>query len=749
MNDTRRIVSLCLVLVAGFAASFASASEPSTPPVAPPDPNRTDFTLQLDDGGSVTGSAGPLEFITEKHVQLTGGVEIRYKDLKLTADSVDLDLATRVVTAAGHVVLDQGPKRLTGQTLEFDLEKKTGRLTQATAFIDPDIWFSGASIAKLSEDLYSVEDGVFTSCEGDVPAWSFKVGSAEIEVEGYARVKNASFRIKNAPVLYTPYILWPTKRERSSGLLVPNLGYSENKGAYLGLAYFKELGRSYDTTFHLDAYTEGFIGLGNEFRYRPSEGTRGKIESYVIRDPDFDADPANETDEFQWKLDYTHETKDLPWNMRGVLDIHQFSDFEFFQEFERDFDRSTRRFLESKGFITGNWGAHGLNVTFSERESFERSGETNFDRQLPDISYRLRQTKLGRTPLYLKVDSSLSYFSVDRSETYKETYGRGDVSPTLSLPIEPFPWLGLTVNAGSRLTWWQNSLETNPAVVEETGSEFTGDSLSRAQSFVGASIVGPSFSKVFETGGLKLKHVIEPRIVYSNSPEFEDQNLVPGFDEVDRTFFGHTVRYSLINRIKAKSKAQPNASARDMFSLELSQARSLDDERPLSSGTTVDGLRLTAPEGPIDAVLRFEPVGNLSIRGEWTMDTLFDQLVASGIAANWRQGPSSFDLRWTTRYRANTGDKIADYVRLGGSLPIIPSRLHLQASFNYDVQESELQEQRYFLDYTGDCYGVRLEVRDYQRVLDSSVADRRQIDYRLAFTLKNVGTFLDLTGRAN
>jgi|CXWL01.1.fsa_nt_gi hypothetical protein len=789
MNDTRRTARFLLVFAAGFAAFVPSPaaaeplddrptrrsaatregilnasgvqtassaaspeSQPSAQTPAPPqpatDPDRTDFTLQLEDGGTVTGSSGPLEFLTEKLVQLTGGVEIHYRDLKLVADSVDLDLQTRIVRATGHVVLDQGPKRLTGQTLELDLDKKTGRLTQATAFVDPDIYFTGAVISKLGDNLYSVEDGIFTSCEGEVPAWSFKLASAEIEVEGYARVKHASFRIKKVPVLYTPYIVWPTKRDRATGFLVPNMGYSDRKGTYLGLAYFKEIGRSYDTTFFLDGYTEGFVGIGNEFRYRPTEGTRGQLETYFIRDPKNDV--VGEDPEWRWKVDLTHETKDLPAKMRGVLDIHQFSDFQFFQDFERDFDRSTRRFLESKGFVTGNWGAHGVNVTVSERETFDRAGDSNLDRQLPDVSYRLRQTRLGNTPLYLKVDSSLSYFSVDRSETYQETYGRADLLPTLSLPLEPFPWLSLSVNAGGRFTWWQDSLETDTALIAANGSEFSGESLSRSQPFVGATLVGPSFSKIFESGSLKLKHLIEPRITYAFAQEFEDQSLVPSFDEVDRTFSGHTVRVALINRIKAKAKDDPTASARDVFSLELAQSRSLDDARPLSSGLPAGGgARLTSVDGPIDAVVRFDPLGSLSVRSEWTYDTLFDQLVASAVAANWHKGPRSLDLRWTTRYRANDGEKVADYVRLGGSLPILPRRLQLQASFNFDVQEQELQEQRYFLDYTGDCYGLRLEVRDYQQVLDPTVVDRRQIDYRLAFTLKNVGTFLDLTGRAN
>ena len=70
-------------------------------------------------------------------------------------------------------------------------------------------------------------------------------------------------------------------------MLIPNIGYSDRRGAYLGLAYYQTLGRSYDTTFHVDLYSEEYLGVGNEFRYRPSEGTeRRRCVGYVDRDPE-------------------------------------------------------------------------------------------------------------------------------------------------------------------------------------------------------------------------------------------------------------------------------------------------------------------------------------------------------------------------------------------------------------------------------------------------------------------------------
>ena len=40
---------------------------------------------------------------------------------------------------------------------------------------------------------------------------------ARVQVDGYAHVHGATMRAKKLPVLYTPYLLWPVKSERSSG----------------------------------------------------------------------------------------------------------------------------------------------------------------------------------------------------------------------------------------------------------------------------------------------------------------------------------------------------------------------------------------------------------------------------------------------------------------------------------------------------------------------------------------------------
>jgi LPS-assembly protein len=738
------------------ATEAASTAEPSaTEPVpaepattgpagqpAAPRPERITFELQFPaerGGGSATGSAGALEYPREDFVVASGAVEIKYQDLVLRAETVELDLATKQVVALGEVRIDQGPQRLAGERATFDLETKTGNVEKARAQVGSDYFFRGEEIAKTGEDTYRVRKGFFTSCVGDDPAWSFGVGEGRVQVDGYARAKHVTMRLSKVPVLYFPYILWPVKPDRTSGFLIPNIGYSKRRGAYLGLAYYQVLGRSADDTLYLDLYSREYLGFGNELRYQPSEGTKGNFKLYAVHVPDDDelqlADP--EADNLRWKMFWDHRSDDLFPGVRSVVAYRDYSDFEFFQDFERDFDINTARFLYSNAYLSGNWGPHSVNVLVDSRETFVRAGQSLVQRQLPEIEYRLRSTKLGRTPLYLEMRSSVNYLDVERSETYQGSYGRADLSPQLTLPLRAFPWLSVSLSGGGRATWWGERLDS-------TGQAFTGESITRTYPVASASIVGPSVSRIFD-GQLgsfgKFKHVIEPRFEYDYLGEFEEAREVPVFDEVDTFTSLNTGRVALVNRLLAKPSDPKAGGAREVLSLEISQIYSFDKDVPgQSSNDPNPAERLTDPWGPVISNLRFAPSSALNAQWRVTYSTLFSRVDSNSLSATWRAGQNNLGLTWFQRWDPETGETRADQIRVFGGLPLLGKKLRVNAQLAYDIDTSFLQQQRYMFDYTGSCWSARLEYREFK------ATNRLDRDWRFAITLKNVGTFLDLTG---
>ena len=715
----------------GSTAPGSTAPDPNQTP-----PNRLDFDLTFpeeDGGGSASGSAGSLEYRRDDYAVLSGGVTIKYQDIELTAERAELDLDTKIVTAQGDVVLDQGPRRLTGETLEFDLDTKTGTLTEASGQVSPDYYFRGREVSKTGDDTYEVVDGTFTSCKQEVPDWSFRLGRARVQVDGYAHVNHATMRAKNLPLIYLPYIVWPVKSERSSGFLVPNFGYSDQRGFLLGLAYYQVLGRSYDTTVHLDTYSEGYLGLGNEFRYRPTEGTRGIFVGYAVHDP-----IAEES--FRWKVELRHASDDLPYGVRGGLNVQAFSDFNFFKDFERDFDRNTQRFIYSNAFLTRNSGPHLFNFLVDEREvlvGVNQAGDNIIQRRLPEAEYRLRQTRLFNR-LYLQAESSVAY--LDSSEL--GSYGRVDLFPQLRYTAITLPWLSLSLDAGERVTWYGDSLDPL------NRQQLSGESLTRTLPSGAAELVGPSFARIYDFGFGRVRHVIQPRFNYTYFGDYDDAALVPRFDpQVDTSFSTNLGRVVLANRFLAKPRDKADASASEVLLVEFARNFSFDNQQPLESSR--DGL-VTTSGGPLEARVRFNPVRRTSIEARAFYSLLFDKLTSTELSGNVGIGPHNFGISWATRSPADPapGQLDANQVRVSGGVEVLPRRLLIEGQINYDFADMGLglQQQRYVATWLAQCYSVRLEYRDFRAGIGERTRDK---DFRFALTLKNVGTFLDLTGRSS
>lgn len=764
--------SIALALLSLTSAPLAGQSGP--PPLSPPSPQPTtapappasashepvtaapkkdrvtfDIAMRADlGGGRATGAAGEFEYEEGRFLIATGGVELKYRDLRLNADRVRVDIPANKLMAEGKVVLDEGPRRLSGTTLDYDLTTRTGRVTDAIASMDPDYYFRGSEIAKVGENTYTITDGVLTSCNQEVPSWSIALSSANVTLEEYARIRNARLRFKKLPVFYFPYIIWPATTERTSGFLIPKPGYSERRGPNLSLAYYKTLGRSADATFYADLSTEEYLGIGTEFRWRPSEFAQGGLEAYFLSEPD-DAfsdepifDPDRQLGDNRWKLILNHEASHLWEDFRGVVSIQKYSDFDYLKDIERSVDRQTQSFIYSTAFLTRNVGQSSLNILIDERERILANRGRDLRRQLPEVEYSLRPIQLGRTPIYFSLASALHYFSVELSDpppagggpTHTDSfrYGRAHVNPALSIPLSTLPWLSVKVDLEGKATYWTDSLDA-------TGNAFSGDSLTRVVPAGSAEIVGPSFSKIFDSPGgrfSKFKHVIEPRFDYGYIGTYDDQNRVSIFDEIDFVRSTHFWSAGVYNRLLAKPSDEKEGGAFTIASLLIAQAFNLDDQ-PGQAGTGPDGFVSTS-EGPLFAELQVNPSQTTSIKADLNYNTLFSKIQNFNFSGSTKLGEHTIGATWYKTWNPETGESSSDQMRAFLDLAVLPGKFNVGAELAYDAKLSELLSQRYVLAWSSQCYGWNLEVRE------ANYRDITERDYRFSFTLKNVGTFLDL-----
>jgi LPS-assembly protein len=629
------------------AAAVAAEAEAILRRAAAPPPDRIGFELRVPPekgGGRISGTAARLESSGEDLAVLSGDVEIRFRDLTVRAQRLTLDRISMTLEAEGDVVFDQGTRRIAATRADLDLAGETGSFWNASAYAAPDQYFSGEVVVKTGTNTYEVRRGVLTSCTGDpTPDWSFRVSSADIEVGGYAHLRNATMRLKKLPILYWPYMIYPAKTERSSGFLIPNIGYTRRRGTYLGIAYYQVMGPSADLTLQLDGYESTYAGAGAELRYAPSEGTRGNMTYYVLSDRD--------TSRSEWRALWRHSASDLPGGFKGVISVDDYSDYDFFREFQRGEVENTRSFLYSNAFLSGSWGAQSLSFIVDQRETFLPADRTSTQRQLPEINYRVRKLKLGKSQFYFSLDSTAGYYFGETTDLFSIDYGRFDIAPGLTLPLRVAPWFSLAVSAGGRATWWGETVpvlrrdpETDEVrrVCEDGEAEadrlFCGESLTRTYSTVAVDAVGPSFARIFDGSGkrfAKYKHVIEPRFAYNRVSDFEDQDRVLRFDEIDSFSASESGSVALVNRVLAKPADEKQGSAFEILSFELAQGYSFREDQPLQRSR--DGS-LTSRESPIFARLRYSPSRVFDLQGRATWSTLFSGLESTSLSMRARGG---------------------------------------------------------------------------------------------------------------
>ncbi|HEV8610045.1 MAG TPA: LPS assembly protein LptD [Thermoanaerobaculia bacterium] len=757
---TSRFGPAFLVLLLLRAAAFAQFG--SSDPFESRLKTKPSFQIKFrvpEKGGEVRlTTKNPVHYEKDVFWEGSGEVTIEYQDVKITADRARYDFPTKTATLEGHVVIDQGPTRLSGSRGVFRVEDKTGRLENATADLAPTYHIVAESIEKIGEATYRIEKGIFTSCDLPKPEWSFYLSQADVTLDDYARMKNVSFRAGPVPVLYTPYLVWPTKQDRASGFLVPGAGYNSRRGGYLGLSYYWVTGRATDSTTQLDLYSRGAIGVGEEFRWTPTPESAGIVAGYAIRDPDatvcvpIEEEPGGgdacttvdgrvgvfaRREKTRWKARLDHVSDDLPFGFRGVLSVREYSDEQFLRDFERAFALSSSRQTLSRGFLTKNFGDDSVNLRVERSETF--FGTKVVQERLPSLEYSRRTSRIGRSPFFLAFESSFSYLYVNRGPGLpRGEYGRADVHPTLSIPWKTVPWLSVTARGGGRWTEYSDS-------TDDARTSFSGDGFSRTYGEAGVSLVGPSFSRIYE-GEIgrfgKFKHVIEPRADYEYVSDVKDPLRIPVFDEVDTALGRNQVRYAIVNRLLARPVETKAGGATEIASFEIAQTHAFRLPQ-LASQTSTSFESFAEKTGPIEGALRVAPGSLFSLDGHVAYDTHVERITAVSFATSINWKTNYVNATWFGSQPAppagSTVSARTDQIRVSAGVDL-GKALRVDTQLNYDARENRLLEDRSLLTFNGSCYALFLEVRQLRLPPDT----RR--DYRFVVNLKDVGQLLDVNG---
>lgn len=662
----------------------------------------------------------PIEITAERLVHLReedryiadGAVRIVQGDTELRADHVEMDNRTGRVEAAGNVTLREGGDVLTADRLDYNLRTRVGDASPGHLFVKKDnTYLDAGRMGKVSDQRYELKDWSATNCipcedsPSAAPLWRFRGRSARADLGEYLVARDVVFYVKDVPVLYTPYLIFPIKTERQTGFLIPRLGYSTADGLRLNEAFFWAIGPSHDATISLDYRSLRGVGAGVEYRYKLSRESEGHLQYRVFDD--------RITESRRTETEFRHTQRFSP-DFQARADLHLVSDISQFRDLSDATSERVRQNLVSTFVVFHRWDNQEIYLMARLTRDLVSSTSTTLQR-LPQIGYSLREYRLGMLPIYAGLDATAVNF-------WREEEDEADgLIRARRLDFFPRIWTRLnlggvvvTPRAGFRETWYSRDLESDPST--SRGVEV----LDIAANTRLTRIFGPSDHR-------EIIHHIEPAVVYEYVP-FVDQARLPHFDDVDQVPRQNQFTVSLANRLVGiDASASEAPSRREWIYWKLTQSYDLhakrieEDPGPARPFSNVRSETILRPAERL--VLDLDVFYNLYEKDTiaFNSDLKAALPVFSTIAIGQRltregtpspRGDLFNPISQTDRLFWYT--ETSPLVRfLTGELKIHPpGPITLSSRAYYDVKDRTFAEINYGIRYVGQCLGVELTYQD-------------------------------------
>jgi len=513
----------------------------------------------------------------------TGNVTIDKMDKHLSADYVRFDQKTMKVFAKGHAIMTVGENILAGDRMEMNLDTETGAVYNGTIFLEEShFYIRGNKIQKVGAETYTADKASLSTCEGDQPAWRITGRNLKITVEGYGFVKHAALWAKKIPVLYSPYMVFPVNTKRQSGLLMPQIGYSDRKGEEVVQPIYWAINESSDATFYYHYMGRRGNKWGFEYRYITDEQSQGALMYDFLDDRQVD-DGSPDSEKWGYEDDgvlrpnsdrYWFRMKNdqaLPHGFFASLDIDFVSDQDYLHEFKdgyTGFDEAEEYYIEEfgRGFdayddpvrlnrlnVSKNWRFYSLNADLQWYDDVikRRQEETDTTLQrMPVITLNGSKQKISTSPFYFDLASEYTYF-------YSEGGPRNhrlDIHPRFYLPYRFRNYFSIEPSIGLRGTAW------NLDKAEYSSSD--KNTLYRGLYDVKVDLSSDIYH-IFNLNGKsveRIKHTVRSQIIYDYIPE-KDQSELPSLDDVDRIEPKNLITYSITNTFTSKSKKKIRAQS--------------------------------------------------------------------------------------------------------------------------------------------------------------------------------------------
>ncbi|MEK7703047.1 MAG: LPS assembly protein LptD [Nitrospirota bacterium] len=621
----------------------------------------------------ITLTSNMLEYQQEEDVYFAEGNAILTQGaMRLKGDRLWFSNKTRQLKGIGNITLSENENTVFASEVEYDFATQQGFLLDGRLFFEEENYtLIGKKIERQKSGRYRLREAKFTACDcPENPDWHIRAERLDITLGTYMVVKNLFFYADQVPIFYLPYLTYPVKTTRQSGLLIPNIGISSKSGLRYNQDLFLVLSQSQDMTFSLDFREKLGIGGGIEYRYALSKKTRGGLQVEQFSDTESDINRIGVR--YQHHQQFSDQLQ-MSLNARYIDPANSLSALS-----DETADRSLQ-VIESNAAITytGEASFGYLLARYTQDLTVGNNNQTLM--RLPEVGWHLIGYPLG--PLFFDLQTTHTHFY--RKTNF--TWNRQQIAPRLSLPAK--------ISSDIRLNTW---------------SEFRNIHYSRSIS------EDRSFDQDVTALGITLES--DPIITTTKFPIRFSKKLtvekihaadsfsdIPFADEIDKIHDRESITLSLFPRLLTQNKSA------DLLSLRLTETY-----HTRLFGTSSSKL------SDMRAVLSLMPEKHFSMKTELFYNWEKDQISAIhtdfsvlhhnrflfSLGERYTQGevlPQKGDL-YNPLYLGDL--EVAPKITFlsGRLLAKLSNQVTLAAETYYDFDDRLLIEERFGLSYQRQCW---------------------------------------------
>ncbi len=506
----------------------------------------------LTDENEIQITAQSTSLHLEGRSELTGHVQLRQNQRMVSADTAYIyrDGKSKKITRIeliDNVKFIEPGRLMIAKKVSINPQNKTGTIEQALFRFNTErasavlpAWGRASLIRRFANENLLLRQATYTTCSPQDKAWQVDAKKITLDKASQTGVaRHALIRVRDLPILYTPYLSFPTSKARKSGFLMPLFGYSNVSGFDYAFPYYLNIAPNFDATFVPHVYSLRGLMMGGNAQFL-TENTSGMFGgNFLPKDAAYnhflkeqqDAYPILQGDtNNRWSVvmrETTHFTDRLSMN----INYQQVSDDYYLQDFSTNLAVSSENQLLRQGDVTYNtdhWLLKGLLQNYQTLHPINQSEVANIYERVPQLSALGNYDNL---PFGANVDvlGQFDYFQWTGREASQPEGPRYHFNPILSLP-QVRPW-GYITPAAQLVENHYNLTYGQPM---GNGVAHLSESFNRAiprYSLDG----GLTFERRAVFQGQSLNQTLEPRLYYLNVP-YQNQSEFPAFDSAYMIF---------------------------------------------------------------------------------------------------------------------------------------------------------------------------------------------------------------------